>query len=49
MDRCRKNLPLRNTPVVIINPAAEEGARYGEAYLLPDYATICSFLDGHGH
>jgi len=35
---------LRSVPVVIINPDAEAGARLGDAYLLPDYADIPSFL-----
>jgi DNA-binding response OmpR family regulator len=49
MDRWRENLSLGNTPVAIVNPDAEDGARYGDAYLLPDYATICSFLESHRH
>lgn len=35
---------LSKVPVVIINPDADEGARYGDAYLLPDYAHISSLL-----
>lgn len=35
---------LSSVPVVIINPDAEDGARLGNAYLLPDYADISSFL-----
>ena len=35
---------LSRVPVVIVNPDAEEGARYGEAYLLTSYADITSLL-----
>jgi DNA-binding response OmpR family regulator len=45
MDGRRENLAPRNAPVAIINPDAEEGARYGDAYLLPDYTYISNFLD----
>jgi CheY-like chemotaxis protein len=48
MDRRREHSSLGNPPVAIVNPAAEEGARFGDAYLLPNYATICSFLESHG-
>jgi CheY-like chemotaxis protein len=35
---------LSNVPVVIINPDCEDGARYADAYMLPDYAAIASLL-----
>ena|ERR1043166_4766452 len=44
MDRRRDNSVLGRLPVAIVNPDAEAGARYDEAYLLPDYAAIESFL-----
>ena len=44
MARLREHPTLRNIPVVIVNPDAEDGARLGDAYLLADYADIASFL-----
>lgn len=44
MARLHDHSTLRNLPVVIINPDAEEGARLGDAYVLADYADISSFL-----
>ena len=44
MARLREHPTLSNIPVVIVNPDAESGARYGDAYLLADYADIESFL-----
>jgi PleD family two-component response regulator len=35
---------LSSVPVVIINPDCEDGARYGDAYILRDFADISSFL-----
>jgi len=40
----REHPTLSSVPVVIVNPDAEDGARYGDAYLLSDYADIASFL-----
>jgi DNA-binding response OmpR family regulator len=40
----REHHTLSNIPVVIVNPDAEDGARYGDAYLLSDYADITLFL-----
>ena len=40
MARLRDHPTLRSVPVVIINPDAEDGARLGDAYLLPNYADI---------
>lgn len=44
MARLRGHPALNKVPVVIINPDAEEGARYGDAYLLTSYAHITSLL-----
>ena len=44
MARLPRHPALSNVPVVIINPDAEDGARLGDTYLLPDYADISSFL-----
>ena len=35
---------LSSVPLVIINPDSERGERYGDAYILADYADISSFL-----
>ena len=44
MARLREHATLSSVPVVIVNPDAESGARYGDAYLLADYAHITSLL-----
>lgn len=44
--RLREHPTLSSVPVVIVNPDAEDGARLGDAYLLPDYADITSLLAG---
>ena len=44
MTRLREHPALSKVPVVIINPDAEDGARYGDAYLLTDYVHISSLL-----
>ena len=44
MARLSNHPAFRNLPVVIVNPDADEGARYGDAYLLTDYAHIASLL-----
>ena len=44
MARLREHPTLRSVPVAIVNPDAEDGARLGDAYLLPDYADITSLL-----
>jgi DNA-binding response OmpR family regulator len=44
MARLREHSTLSTVPVVIINPDAEDGARFGDAYLLTDYAHISSLL-----
>ena len=49
MSRRRENLALGNAPVAIVNPDTEDGARYDQAYLLPDYAAIAAFLDHQRH
>jgi|SRR3954447_19966211 CheY-like chemotaxis protein len=35
---------LRKIPVVIINPDAKKGSRYGAAYLLTDYDEVSSLV-----
>ena len=49
MARRRENPSVNNIPVVIVNPDAEDGARYFDAYLLTDYAQIASLLTGLRH
>ena len=44
MARLCKHPSLSSVPVVIVNPDAEDGARYGDAYLLTNYADIPSLL-----
>jgi DNA-binding response OmpR family regulator len=44
MARLREHPTLSSVPVVIVNPDAEDGARLGDAYLLPDFADITSLL-----
>lgn len=44
MSRLREHPTLSSVPVVIVDPDAEHGARYGDAYLLSDYAAIASLL-----
>lgn len=44
MVRLHQHPTLSSVPVVIINPDGEDGARFGDAYLLADYADISSFL-----
>lgn len=44
MSRLSEHTDFRNLPVVIVNPDAEEGERYGDAYLLTDYDQIASLL-----
>jgi len=44
MERLREHPTLSSVPVVIIDPDANDGARYGDAYLLADYADISSLL-----
>ena len=44
MARLREHATLSSVPVVIVNPDAESGARYGDAYLLADYVHITSLL-----
>jgi DNA-binding response OmpR family regulator len=46
MARLRVHPTLSKVPVVIVNPDAEEGARYSDAYLLTDYAHISFLLAG---
>src|SRR5215217_1575721 len=44
MGRLREHPTLRRIPVVIVDPDADDGARYRDAYLLADYADISSLL-----
>jgi CheY-like chemotaxis protein len=44
MAGLREHPTLSTVPVVIVNPDAENGARYGDAYLLAGYADITSLL-----
>jgi two-component system chemotaxis response regulator CheY len=44
MERLREHPTLSRVPVVIVDPDADDGARYGDAYLLADYADISSLL-----
>jgi CheY-like chemotaxis protein len=44
MARLREHPALSTVPVVIVNPDADNGARHGDAYVLPDYADIASLL-----
>jgi PleD family two-component response regulator len=44
MKRLREHPTLSSVPVVIVDPDADNGARYGDAYLLADYADISSLL-----
>jgi DNA-binding response OmpR family regulator len=46
MERRRENLALSTVPVAIINPDAEEGTHYGDAYLIPDYTHIARLITG---
>jgi len=48
MDRRRGNSVLGQLPVAIVNPDAEAGTHHDEAYLLPDYVAIESFLAQQG-
>jgi CheY-like chemotaxis protein len=44
MARLREHPVLSKVPVVIVNPDVEDGTRYGDAYMLTDYADIMSLL-----
>src|SRR5215204_2492600 len=44
MERLREHPTLSSLLVVIVDPDADDGARYGDAYLLADYADISSLL-----
>lgn len=49
MEQARRHPALRHVPVIIINPDADDGARYGDAFLLTHYDRIASLLNGRGH
>jgi CheY-like chemotaxis protein len=42
--RLRQHPNLCQVPIVIVNPDEEEGTRYGDINVLPDYALIGRFL-----
>ena len=44
MARLATHPTLSSVPVVIIDPDSENGAPYGDAYMLADYSDIASFL-----
>ncbi|HZT58179.1 MAG TPA: response regulator [Pyrinomonadaceae bacterium] len=44
LARIRQHPTLRDTPVVIINPDADEGTRYGDAVVLAGYELLPSLL-----
>jgi len=44
MTLLREHHSLQHIPVVIINPDADEGARYGDAFVLIGYESISSLL-----
>lgn len=44
MQHARDHPAFRNVPVVIINPDADDGARYGDAFLLNAYDDIAPLL-----
>ncbi|HEX8073038.1 MAG TPA: response regulator [Pyrinomonadaceae bacterium] len=45
----RAHPALRHTPVVIVNPDAEDGTRLGDAHVLPDYDRIAALLANSRH
>lgn len=47
MARLREHPTLSTVPVVIINPDAEDGARLGDAYMVPSYASLSLSLRPH--
>ncbi len=44
MTLLREHHSLHQVPVIIINPDADEGARYNDAFLLTSYESISSLL-----
>jgi CheY-like chemotaxis protein len=44
LKRAREHPSLKGLPVVIINPDAEEGTRYGDAIVLADYNQLKNLL-----
>jgi CheY-like chemotaxis protein len=44
MTRVRTHPAFHNLPVIIINPDADDGARYHAAYVLTDYDRIAPLL-----
>lgn len=44
LERAREHPSLKGLPVVVINPDAEEGTRYGDALVLADYDQLKRLL-----
>lgn len=44
LKRAREHESLRDLPVVIVNPDAEEGTRYADAIVFTDYDQLKHFL-----
>jgi CheY-like chemotaxis protein len=49
MARLPQHPTLSTVPVVIVNPDAEDSARLNDAYLLPAYTDLSSFLSTLHH
>lgn len=47
-DRLRRHPTLRTVPVVVVNPDAEEGSRFGDAVVLTGFDRLESLLGGVG-
>jgi CheY-like chemotaxis protein len=44
LERASEHASLKGLPVVIVNPDAEEGMRYADAFVLTDYDQLKHFL-----
>ncbi|PYS47326.1 MAG: hypothetical protein DMF68_16295 [Acidobacteria bacterium] len=44
LERTRENRSLRGLPVMIVNPDAEEGTRYADAFVVANYDQLKHFL-----
>jgi CheY-like chemotaxis protein len=44
LESAREHPSLKGLPVVIVNPDAEEGTRYADAFVLADYDQLKRFL-----
>jgi DNA-binding response OmpR family regulator len=47
LRRARECAALGGVPVAVVNPDAEEGTRYGDAYVLHDYEQLEHLLNSH--